>query len=61
MITLGIMLLVLYAISIYKIKEAGWDFYMVDGIWEVIATIGTVLILSTLAITLLILIVKYLP
>jgi hypothetical protein len=61
MITLGIMLLVLYAISIYKVKEADWDFYMVDGIWEVIATIGTVLILSTLAITLLILIIKYLP
>lgn len=61
MITLGIILLVLYVISIYKLKEAGWDFNMVDGIWEVIAGIGTVLILSTLAITLSILIVKYLP
>ena len=61
MITLSILLLVLYVISIYKLKEANWDFYEVDGFWEIIASLGTVLILISLATILIILMVKYLP
>lgn len=61
MITLTILLLVLYAISLYKLKEANWDFYEVDSFWEIIASLGTVLILITLVIILLILMIKFLP
>jgi hypothetical protein len=57
MITLGIILLVLYVVSIYKLKKANWDFYMVEEVYVLIAALGTIVI----AITLLILIVKYLP
>ena len=61
MITLGIILLMLYVVSIYKLKKANWDFYMIDSIWEVIASLGTVIILISLVTALLILMVKYLP
>jgi hypothetical protein len=61
MITLSILILVLYAISIYKLKEVDWDFYEVGGFWELIAIACTVVFLITLGTTLIILIVKYLP
>ena len=61
MITLSILLLVLYAISIYKLKEEDWDFYNLDSIWGFIATVGTYVVLITFVITLLILMIKYLP
>jgi hypothetical protein len=61
MITLGISLLMLYVISIYKVKKEDWDFHMVDEIWGVIATVGTTVIVLSLMCALLILIVKYLP
>jgi hypothetical protein len=61
MITLSIILLVLYVISIYKLKEEDWDFYNLDSIWGIIATVGTYLVLITFATTLIILMIKYLP
>jgi hypothetical protein len=61
MITLSILLLVLYAISIYKLKEEYWDFYNLGSIWGFIATVGTYVVLITFVITLLILMIKYLP
>ena len=61
MITLGVSLLMLYVISIYKVKKEDWDFYMVDEIWGVIATVGTTVIVLSLMCALLILMIKYLP
>jgi hypothetical protein len=61
MITLSIILLVLYVISIYKLKEEDWDFYNLDSIWGIIATVGTYVVLITFATTLIILMIKYLP
>jgi hypothetical protein len=61
MITLGIILLILYVISIYKVKKEDWGFHMVDEIWEHAAFAGTIVILITLVSTLIILMVEYLP
>ena len=57
MITLSILLLVLYAISIKKLKEANWDVLSVDMPWGIISFFGTVLLIFVLIV----LIVTYLP
>jgi hypothetical protein len=57
MITLGIILLILYVISIYKLKEENFNSNMVEEVYVLIAALGTIVI----AITLLILILIYLP
>jgi len=57
MITLSIFFLVLYVISMKKLKEADWEFLSVDMPWGIISFFGTVLLIFVLMV----LIVTYLP
>jgi uncharacterized membrane protein (DUF373 family) len=57
MITLGILLLALFVISIYKLQQESFSSYESEEFWHTTAAVGTVLLLCVLIILILI----YLP